>query len=150
MGRVDIHTGLNGFVLVDRIVKIGRANIEGVRRFSNAPVFCGIESLAQLGAMHVRFLTDLEKHAFLLKINHCGIASGKDLDGSFQLYGKLVAKSGRAFSYRLEAQLGCEKLIAGEFLFATMDYGNPFKREILQDYYQKVLACLQNDSKTAC
>ena len=150
MGRVEIHTGLNSFVLVDRIVKLGKANIEGVRHFSNSPVFCGIESLAQLGAMHVRFITDLEKHAFLLKINHCGIASRKGLEGSYQLYGKLVARTGRAFSYWLEARLGCEKSITGEFLFATIDYGNPFKREVLQDYYQKVLACLQSDSKTDC
>ena len=147
MNKITINTGLDSFVLLDRITDIGSLRIEGTKHFSHDPIFLGIESLAQLGAFHVRYITGLEKHAFLLKITRLSELPRQVLNGRYMLNGSLFNHSGMAFSYLLEAKKENKALIKGEFLFATVDYGHSFKKEILQNHYQKVFSCLQHGSK---
>ena len=149
--RLIINTGLPGFVLIDGITEAGAENISGIKDFAAAPVYLGIESLAQLGAYHVRFLTRFERHAFLLKITCCKMPEDEVLNGRYLLYGTLISQSESAFAYKLQAKKGAlsdETCIEGEFLYATVDYSSAFKKEILQDHYRKVFSCLQNDIKT--
>ena len=148
MDRLTIHTGRNDFLLIDSLTHVMDETIRGIRLFSNDPVFLGIESLAQLGAMHVRFKTGFEKHAFLLKINHCRLPDGKSLTGKFSLAGTLISQSSRAFAYTLKASAESRKDIEGEFLFATVDYNKNFKQNILKDHYKNIFSCLQTASKT--
>jgi hypothetical protein len=156
-----INTGLSGFILIDRITGVEAENIDGTRNFAEAPIYLGIESLAQLGAYHVRFLTCFEKHAFLLKIKRCTISTGQFLNGGYLLHGSLTSKSESAFAYNLQAKRGDsvplakgrfsdETQIVGEFLYATVDYDHIFKKEILQNHYRKVFSCLRNDIRTDC
>ena len=70
MTRTSINTGLNGFILVDRSIQAGKQDISGLKTFANAPAYLGLESLAQLGAFHVRYITEFKRHAFLLKIGN--------------------------------------------------------------------------------
>ena len=163
--RIVINTGLDSFVLIDKITEAAAGNIRGIKNFVVAPIYLGLESLAQLGAYHVRFLTRFERHAFLLKITSCTMPAQEVIDGRYLLYGMLIGQSESAFTYKLQAKkesnppsppfnkggtggLSDETHIEGEFLYATVDYNSTFKREILQNHYRKVFSCLQNDIKT--
>lgn len=143
--RITIHSNLSGFVMVDTITNIGPNHISGTKHFDCAPIYLGLESLAQLGAYHIRYLTDFSRHAFLLKITGCAIPRHPCLSGEFHLHGALVNKSQSAFSYRLQAQENSVH-IEGSFLFAAADYDRNFKKDVLQNHYRKVFACLRKDS----
>jgi hypothetical protein len=147
MTRTSINTGLNRFILVDRIVQAEEQDISGLKTFENAPAYLGLESLAQLGAFHVRYIMEFQRHAFLLKIGRCLMPAEADLDGTYKLSGTLVNRSSSAFSYALQAKREGSVRIEGEFLFATVDYDKRFKKEILQEHYWNVFSCLQNDLK---
>ncbi len=152
MESIVLNSGLDGFVLLDAITESGSEAITGYKRFTGAPVHLGIESLAQLGALHVRILTDFEKHAFLLSIKRCSMRDGQELNGCLRLSGDLISRSTSAFSYRLRAMGdGGETVIEGEFLFAVVDYDdNGFKRDALREHYQRVFSCLKHGSKADC
>jgi hypothetical protein len=146
--KITVNTGLNNFTLVDKITHAEAQNISGIKTFSNAPVYLALESLAQLGAFHVRYLTGFEKHAFLLKITRCLMPAQERLNGTYKLSGMLVSRSVSAFSHILQAEKGDRIRIEGEFMFATVDYDRSFQKEKLMDHYRSVFSCFQNDSKT--
>jgi len=147
---IEINTGLDGFVLLDRISEAKDEKITGEKRYYNDPVYLGIESLAQLGASHVRLITGLQSHVFLLKINQCTIPARHNLYGVYLLNGLLVSHSKSAYSYILKAVKDNNIWIEGEFLYATVEYGIKFNKKLLQEHYYKVLSCLQRESKTGC
>ena len=147
MKKITVNTGLNGFILVDSIIQAEEQDISGLKTFANAPAYLGLESLAQLGAFHVRYIMEFKRHAFLLKIGRCLMPAQEELDGSYKLSGTLVNRSASAFSYALQAKRGGRVWIEGEFLFAAVDYDMRFKKEILQEHYRNVFSCLQNDLK---
>lgn len=146
--RLIINTGLPEFLLIDEITEAGFENISGVKNFADAPAYLGIESLAQLGAYHVRFLTRFERHAFLLKITRCKISAREPIDGQYLLYGALENRSDAAFAYKVKAKKGEETHIEGDFLYGTVNYSTFFKKEILQNHYREAFSCLKNDIKT--
>ncbi len=159
MERIIINSGQNRFNLIDQVTEVGPENIEGVIRFSKAPIYLGMESLAQLGALHVRYMVEFKRHAFLLKMrrfslrsrnveNSEGMPSGNVLDGSYLISGKMLSHSEMAFLYVLNAKFDGVESMNGEFLFATVDYDSDFKKDVLESHYKEVLSCLQNASKT--
>jgi hypothetical protein len=147
---ITINTGLNDFVLIDTISDIGVEHIRGCTHFVRTPPYLGIESLAQMGAYHVRFLTSFERHAFLMKINRCTVSGQDLLDGMCRLHGTFTSKSNAAFAYNLSAEIEQTVVIEGEFLFGTVEYNVSLKKEVLQNHYRKVFSCLRNDTKTGC
>lgn len=143
-----MNSGLSGFVLLDEISHAGPDSIKGSRRFESAPLYLGIESLAQLGAYHVRFLCGFRKHAFLLGVKRCELPSQTELTGSWTLAGKLVSRSSSAFSYELIGTGPGQARFRGEFLFATAEYNSDVLREdILKVHYEKVFSCLRSGSR---
>jgi hypothetical protein len=150
MERIILNSGLSGFLLVDAVTEVDAQRIAGWKEFAGAPPYLGIESLAQLGALHVRYLTGFERHAFLLTIKRCLPASKEALNGRYRLCGKLTGRAASAFSYRLEAALGDETEIQGDFLFAVVEYDTSFRRDILRSHYEKVYSCLTSASTRNC
>jgi len=148
ISKITVNTGLSGFVLIDKITETGERHIIGAKNFVAAPVYSVVESLAQLGAYHVRFLTRFERHAFLLKITRCKIPAEEVIDGQYLLYGTLANRSDAAFAYKVEAKKGDETHIEGDFLYGTVDYSTIFKKEILQNHYREVFSCLKKDIRT--
>ena len=53
------------FTLLDAILEYEPARLAAARRFKRAPLWHGLESMAQAAAMHQRALTDFTRHAFL-------------------------------------------------------------------------------------
>jgi len=146
--RITVNTGLENFGLIDRITHAEAQNIRGIKTFENAPFYLGLESLAQLGAYHVRYLVGFERHAFLLKITRCVMPAQVALHGRYVLSGKLVNRSRSAFSHILEARKGDKVQMQGELMFATVDFDQDFKKQALQNHYRNIFSCLINDSKT--
>jgi hypothetical protein len=143
--RIIIHSHLQGFMLLDAITHVGPEHIAGMKRFDSAPFYLALESLAQLGAYHVRYLTDFSRHAFLLKISRCAIPQHPHLSGDYLFHGDLLNKSSSSFSYVIRAN-GNSPQIEGSFLFAAIDYDRNFRKDTLQNHYRKVFACLRKNS----
>jgi hypothetical protein len=150
MATIAVRSGLENFLLVDGIAEVDPGTIRGYKHFDRAPIFFGIESLAQLGALHVRFTIAFARHAFLLGIKRCTVGSDQSLSGCYTLLGTLTGSSTSAFSYLLEASNEAGGQIEGEFLFATMEYDPVFRKDILESYYRKVFSCLRSASKSDC
>jgi len=148
---ININTGLSGFVLLDRIEETAAGNIAGSRHFVSPPSLAlAIESLAQLGAYHVRYLTNFEKHAFLLKIKSCRLPASTIPAGFYTLSGELRGRSASAFTHLLRVKLAGETIMEGVFLFAVVDYDSTFRKEILERHYRRVFSCLQKDIGIDC
>ena len=143
-GDIQINTGLARFILIDGITAVKAKAIHGVKYFSDSPLYSGMESLAQLGAFHIRFLTGFKRHAFLLKINRFLVSGKTPLDGNHLLYGTLSGRSTSAFSYILETKKENITQIEGEFLFALKEYDHKFKRELLREHYRQIFSSLLN------
>jgi hypothetical protein len=138
MNRMDINTGLDQFLLIDRITQVGPETIHAEKAFSNAPTWLGLEALAQLGAFHARYLTDFSRHAFLLKIVSFQVPTGPDLNGDFALFGSLLSQSRSAFAYDLQAEQDGKTQWKGEMLFATVDYDQRFQKCRLENHYRNL------------
>ncbi|MEN6318808.1 MAG: hypothetical protein ABFD82_08670 [Syntrophaceae bacterium] len=134
--------------MLDRILDINTSHIMATRFFSNTPVYSGLESLAQLGAYHVRHLTGFTRHVFLIKIAHCCLPPEKVLEGEYVLSGGLISQSNSSFFFRLKAEKSEETIMEGEFLFAAVDYDHNFKKDTLRRHYAEVFSCLQSDLRT--
>ena len=146
--EIVINTGMNGFIMLDEITAVTGSHIMGRRYFSHSPSYLALESLAQLGAFHIRRLIDFSRHVFLLKIVSCSLPTGVALDGNYLLSGKLISRSDAAFSYLLKAEMEERVAIVGDFLYASIDYDTNFKNKTLRHHYRKLFSCLQNDLKT--
>ena len=143
--NIKINSGLDSFVLLDRISETNAEKITGEKRYFNDPVYLGIESLAQLGAFHVRFINDFEIHAFLLKITHCHVIGSRILHGEYLIDGRLINQSKSSYSYFLRAKKEDQIQIEGEFLFSTLKYNNNFNKKILEKHYRRVFSCLRKE-----
>ncbi|NTW17834.1 MAG: hypothetical protein HGB33_00695 [Syntrophaceae bacterium] len=146
--KIIINTELSRFVLLDGITKAGEGSITGRKHFNDpfTPALA-IECLAQLGAYHVRYLVRFERHAFLLKIKSCLLPGGLLPPGDYNLSGSLQSRSTSAFTHLLRAELADKIIWEGIFLFALVDYDFSFKKEFLQEHYQRIFSCLQSGTR---
>jgi hypothetical protein len=146
--NIVINTGLAGFIMLDRVLEVSAARIVGTRFFTGVPAFLPLESLAQLGALHIRYVTGFSRHVFLIKIVSCSIPLRTAMEGEYVLSGDLVDRSDSSFHCFLKAERDKETAAEAELLYAAVDYNRNFKKRILQDHYTKVFSCLQRDSRT--
>jgi len=145
---MKIDSGQDRFILLDRITQVQENAIFAEKTFSEAPAWLGIESLAQLGAMHVRYANQFSRHAMLLTIEECGFNPGIVLNGTFLLQGRQTSQSRYAYGYHLTALKNDQIVIQGQFLFATINYDDRFDQKQLKSHYERLFTCLQSDIKT--
>ena len=148
MEIIKINSGQDRFILLDRITQVQENAIVAEKTFREAPAWLGIESLAQLGAMHVRYANRFSRHAMLLTIEKCGFNQDTDLNGVYLLQGKQTSRSRYAYGYHLTALQNDQIVIQGQFLFATIAYDDRFDQKQLQSHYERLFTCLQSDIKT--
>jgi hypothetical protein len=144
MERITINTGLDSFVMIDRITDAGADFIYGEVALSGADPTLLVEAMAQLGGMHIRSGSDFQRHAFLVKITNALIPVERLPDGMYTLKGTVVSRSESAFAYHIEAGMQPEVLIRGDFLLGVVDYNSEFKEDLLQKHFREVFACLRN------
>ena len=145
---IVINSGLAGFVMLDRVLEVSASRIVGARSFTGVPAYLRLESLAQLGAFHVRYITGFSRHVFLIKIESCSIPLKTAKEGEYILSGNLVGRSDSSFRCFLKAENNKETAAEAELLYAAVDYDHNFRKGILHDHYTKVFSCLQRDLKT--
>mgnify|MGYP006294460233 CR=1 FL=1 len=131
--------------MVDQISALDRKQIEGVKSSGGVSLFMAIEALAQLGALHARFLTEFKKHCFLLTIDHLDVSATSFSGGPLRLYGSLIGQTRRAFSYAVQATNEEKTFLYGQLVFAATDYDGRFRREHLEGHYRRIFACLTKD-----
>lgn len=112
--------------------------------FDHAPLYAGLEAMAQTAALHVRHLLDFERHAFLLKVQHCRIPEVEFLTGTFVIAAEGGSKSSSAYAYNILAKGAGEKAFKADVLIGTRDYDDRFDQKILMAHYRKVLAGLKD------
>jgi len=146
--NIVINTGLAGFIMLDRVLEVSASRIVGTRSFTGVPAYLTLESLAQLGAFHIRYITGFSRHVFLIKIVSCSIPLRTAMEGEYVLSGNLLGRSDSSFRSFVKAERDKETAAEAELLYAAVDYNHNFKKGILHDYYKKVFSCLQRDLKT--
>jgi hypothetical protein len=144
---IVINSGLAGFVMLDRVMEVSVVRIVGARTFTAVPAYVPLESLAQLGAYHIRYVTGFARHVFLIKIVSCSLPM-RAMEGEYILSGNLVGQSNSSFRCFLKAEKDKETVVEAELLYAAVDYDHNFQKDILHDHYTKVFSCLQRDLKT--
>jgi hypothetical protein len=146
--NIVINTGLAGFIMLDRILEVSASSIVGTRHFTGVPDYLPLESLAQLGAFHIRYISGFSRHVFLIKIVSCSIPLKIAMKGEYVLSGNLLGRTDSSFRSFMKAERDKETTAEAELLYAAVDYDHNFKRGILRDHYTKVFSCLQRDLKT--
>jgi hypothetical protein len=146
--NILIDTGLTGFIMLDRVMDVSASRIVGAKSFTGLSAYLRLESLAQLGAFHIRYVTGFSRHVFLIKIVSCSIPLRTVTEGEYVLSGDLVSRSDSSFRCFLKAERDKETAAEAELLYAAVDYDHNFKKGILRDHYAEVFSCLQRDSKT--
>lgn len=157
--RYHINTGLDGFCLLDKITKSRPDRINGQAVLENSNACLVIEALAQLGAMHTRFLCDFTRHAFLLKIDEFKLDGFKtelnqglptkqqdpisiSRQGVMVMEAQLLINTQSATSYDLKAVFDSGQRFLGRFSFATRAYGHQFDEKKLKTHYTRMFKCL--------
>jgi len=135
------------FKLVARITRVSAAGIWGETDFNRMPVFGGLEALAQLAAMHVRYCLQFDRHAFLLKVNRGQWPAQDPLTGRYRLWAGLGSQSSSAFAYRVQAEGSPGVMLNADLLIGTKPYNGEFKEEILKPHYRGLFEKLQLDGR---
>lgn len=127
---------MQSFRLVRRVIRVTADDIRAVASFKEAPIYAGLEAMAQLAALHVRHCLDFKRHAFLLKIKYCDLPAQDRLDGDVDLGAKVISQSSRSFAYQTAALFGKRLALHAELLIGTRTYDRQFKKESLKHYYK--------------
>ncbi len=147
MEMVKINTDLKQFIILDNIYSIEKSGIAGSFTLKKEESFLIMESLAQIGAMHVRWLHSFDSHAALLKINSMKFIDKNISTGKYILNGKLTGKSNRAFSYKMQAIHSDNTAVHGDLLFTLIEYDSVFKKDIIKNHYMEIFQCLEKNLK---
>lgn len=147
MREIRLHSGLENYILVKGITRADGEGIAGFTVFDQAPLSLGMEALAQLAALHLRWRMDFTRHAFLMTIRGCRVESTAPLTGQLELEGICVGRTKAAAAYRLQALRDGGAVIAGSFLIATLAYGAEFQEIRLKEHYRSLWRALNTVSK---
>lgn len=144
MEQLKINTGLESFIMPDKISQITENTIEAVKSFNaeNLVLSLKIETLAQVCALHTRYATEFIRHAFLLKINSYTEKSIENVYGDYKLTGELTGAGKSAFSYSITAAQNNNELFKADLIIAVTDYSDTFKQQQLSTHYRSIFSCL--------
>jgi len=132
------------FILLDRIYDIQPNAIKGNKTFYQSPASLAIESCAQLGAFHIRFVIGFCRHVFLIRVKEYKIYPANNLHGSFCMTGACLSRSSDAFLYAIQITNNNETVNKGKFLFGVADYDKRFDKSRLTKHYQDIFFDLVN------
>ena len=140
MATLTVRSGMSNFGLVTHVTMIAEERIRAQTKFHGSPLFAGLEAMAQLSALHVRFNAEFECHAFLLKVGRWVFPQISGLNGRFVLSADLRSHSRSAFLYHAEALGPGSERFSAELLIGTQPYDARFCRERIRAHYRKLLA----------
>ncbi len=140
-----IKSHLDRFILIDTIDSLTEETISGTQYVADhAPLFCMVESMAQLGAMHLRYQTDFQRHVFFAKAKRLTFYVKNIVKGHYRFDATAKGHSDRSFAYYLTSKTAGNILAAdGIFLFSSLSYDSNFQKERLKNHYERVFSCLR-------
>lgn len=144
MARLTINSHMHSFQLIRRVTDVTDRRIQADAVFAQWPVYTGLEAMAQLAALHVRYSIDFERHAFLLKVDRCDLPTLETLAGDFSLTAERFSQSSQSSAYGVIAQGPGDLAMRGQLLIGTLDYDEHFKKDRLKQYYRKLFQALHN------
>ncbi len=134
---LHVHTGLDGFAFPHGFREMGDTRLGAWVRFDRAAGFMGLEALAQTAAMHVRYLCDFDKHAFLLKVKAFDEYQALIPGVRHDIAGELVARTDTTFSYALSMACAGTPVNRGAVLISVRPYDDLFRADRLKAYYRR-------------
>lgn len=143
METMKIISRMSHFRLLSKVSAFSPERIEGEATFSADPLFAGLELLAQTAAMHVRYILQFERHAFLLNVQQCRMPCVDTLIGRYRVQAELCQRSSEAFGYRAKANGPDGADFVGELLIGTRAFDDRFRKEALAAHYQRLWAQLK-------
>jgi len=146
MVQLTIHSRMPDFRLLGSIVEPDRDSIYGESDLEGLSAFAGLEAMAQLAALHVRYLSNFERHAFLLKAIRCRWPDREVLKAHFSLCARMKRRSSDAFVYDVTARGRRGGSLGAELLIGTAAYGARFREAILKPHYQQIFERLNQDA----
>lgn len=144
---IRINTGLTSNLMIKEIQGFHSSRIWAISDINNAngPIFFPVlEAMAQLGALHVRYLNNFQWHVFLVKVAHIILPDRLPVptNAVINLQADMLGNSDRSFSYRIQAWEKNHVVIEGDFWFSTIDYDERFNAAALQPHYRDLWTCL--------
>ncbi|MEI7590866.1 MAG: hypothetical protein WCJ49_06110 [Deltaproteobacteria bacterium] len=145
MRRIVVDTKKDSFLILQSITNLTPTNIVGKCTLKDMSYFLALESCAQLGAFHIRYLEQFNRHAFLLKIKSFSVVMPQAVNQELVIVGDMTARSNDVFSYTITIKCESISTIAtGFFLFAVKEYDNELEKVNFRKYYEKAFSCLIN------
>lgn len=134
------------FVLLDHLERYDSQTLEATRRFRGAPLWQGLEALAQAAALHQRISCDFSRHAFLLGFEEClfGPAGKGALDGLATVRVALSGQARGAASYAAALLFDDHPRLQASLSIGLVDYDARFDAAALSRRYRELFQCLTN------
>jgi hypothetical protein len=145
MAAITVHSRLGGFDLLTRITRVSSEAMSATADLDRKPVFCGLEAMAQLAALHVRHCICFRSHAFLLKVAHGRWPTRDALQGCFLMTAERYSQSSHGFAYRVRARGPMETMMDADLLIGTRPYDAHFQEHLLEAHYREMFNRLRRD-----
>lgn len=136
------------FVLLDAVCECAPTRLIAVKHFERAPLWQGLECVAQAAALHQRVLANFERHAFLLSYDECCFPEKPVLDGQARVTVELSGQSRDAAGYEAVLEFPDNAFHARLHIGLT-SYDAHFQADILTARYKELFSCLLHKS-TVC
>ena len=138
MEAIRIHSRLCHFRLLTRITRVSAEGVGAIADLHRKPVFCGLEAMAQLAALHVRHSIRFRSHAFLLKVNRGQWPVQDVLQGCYRLSAQRCGQSSHGFAYRVSGRGPEGGRLDADLLIGTRPYDRQFRQDILEAHYRNL------------
>jgi len=128
MATITIRSQLDGFKLVERVTNILPKAIEGESRFAQTPSYAGLEAMAQLAALHVRYAQITHRHA----------PRAEHLAGCYMKSAQMQSQNSDTYAYQVKARGPQKTDLNADLLIGTKAFDDHFRIEILQAHYREL------------
>lgn len=145
METLIISSRMPHFRLIAKIRDVSATHIDTEAILDDAPVYAGLEIMAQTAALHVRRRLDFKRHAFLLSVPRCILPSIDSVGGRLRAKAVLQHQSSDAFSYHVEATGPVGENFTGDVLIGARAYDDRFQKANLSAHYRRVWDKLKGD-----
>ena len=143
MATLNIGSQMAHFRLIGRITEISSREICGVTNLRRAPLYVGLEAMAQLAALDVRQRLQFKRHAFLLCVYQWQKPDTEVLDGVYRIRAALDSQSSNAYRYDVSTHGPSGTEFNSRLLIGTREYDRRFSKDILKAHYQVLFTALK-------
>ena len=151
MGQtIQINTGLMSNLMIKEIQEVHSSCIQAISDTSDVPtIFPILEAMAQAGALHARYLSNFQRHVFLVKVAHCALPDHLPVSEVISFRANMRGRSDRSFVYHIQMREKNRVVMEGDFWFSSADYDERFNAKLLQKHYRDLWTCLTSALPTA-